>query len=79
MTVVKPEYKSTYATIVLAIYNSLRDEIRTRSAAEAGLVALNVTAISVLGRVFFYKAENHPEILFAGADGVGGSQHALDC
>ena len=63
MTVVRPEYKPTYATIVLAIYNSLRDEIKTRSTAQAGLVALNVTAIGVLGGFFFGKEENPPEIL----------------
>jgi len=59
MTVVRPEYKTTYATIVLAIYNSLRDEIKTRSTAQAGLVALNVTAIGVLGGFFFGRAEIH--------------------
>src|SRR5918996_3585251 len=63
MTVVRPEYKSTYPTIVLAIYNSLREEIKTRSTAQAGLVTLNVTAIGVLGGFFFGKAENTPEIL----------------
>jgi hypothetical protein len=62
-TMVRPEAKSTYAAIVLAIYNSLRDEIKTRSAAQAGLVALNVTAISVLGRFFLIRPENPPEIL----------------
>jgi len=63
MTMVRPEYKSTYATIVLAIYNSVRDEIKTRSTAQAGLVALNVTAIGILGGFFFGKAQNPPEIL----------------
>jgi hypothetical protein len=60
---VRPEYKTTYATIVLAIYNSLRDEIKTRSTAQAGLLALNVTAIGVMGGFFFGKGENPPEIL----------------
>jgi hypothetical protein len=63
LTMVRPEYKSTYATIVLAIYNSLRDEIKTRSTAQAGLVALNITAIGVMGGFFFGKGENPPEIL----------------
>ena len=61
--VVKPEYASTHATIVIAMFNSLREEIKTRSTAQAGLVTLNVTAIGVLGGVFFGKAENTPEIL----------------
>jgi hypothetical protein len=63
ITVVKPDYKPTHATIVLAIFNSLRDEIKTRSTAQAALVGLNVTAIGVLGGFFFGKAENPPEIL----------------
>jgi hypothetical protein len=63
LTVAKPDYKPTHATIVLAIYNSLRDEIKTRSTAQAGLVALNVTAIGVLGGFYFGKPESPPEIL----------------
>ena len=50
-------------TIVLAVFNSLREEIKTRSTAQTGLVTLNVTAIGVLGGVFFGKAENTPAIL----------------
>jgi hypothetical protein len=63
MTTVSPEYRSTYATIVLGLYNSLRDEIKTRSTAQAGLITLNVTAIGVLGGFYFGKAGNPPEIL----------------
>jgi hypothetical protein len=63
MTMVRPEYAATHATIVLALYNSLREEIKTRSTSQAGLVTLNVTAIGVLGGVFFGKADNTPEIL----------------
>ncbi len=63
MTMVRPEYAATHATIVLAVFNSLREEIKTRSTAQAGLVTLNVTAIGILGGVFFGKADNTPEIL----------------
>ena len=64
MTGVKPdEYASTHATILIAIFNSLREEIKTRSTAQAGLVTLNITAVGVLGGVFFGKVENTPEIL----------------
>jgi hypothetical protein len=63
MMVVRPEHASTHATIVLALFNSLRDEIKARSANQAGLVTLNVTAIGALGGVYFGKAENAPEIL----------------
>ena len=63
MMVVRPEHASAHATIVLAVFNSLREEIKTRSTAQTGLVTLNVTAIGVLGGVFFGKAENTPAIL----------------
>lgn len=63
MTGVRLEYASTHATILIAMFNSLREEIKTRSTIPAGLVTLNVTAIGVLGGVFFGKAENTPEIL----------------
>ena len=73
MTGVRLEYASTHATILIAMFNSLREEIKTRSTIQAGLVTLNVTAIGVLGGVFFGKVENTPEILLWPSFSVGVS------
>jgi hypothetical protein len=45
--------KAVHASVLLAQFNTLRDEIKTRSTAQAALLTANITAIGVIGGFVF--------------------------
>lgn len=55
--------KAVHASVLLAQFNTLRDEIKTRSTAQAALLTANITAIGVIGGFVFSDKGQGADVL----------------
>ena len=55
---------AVYASVLLAQFNTLRDEIKTRSTAQAALLTVNITAIGVISGLVFSDKGPGAGVLF---------------